>query len=146
MHDILDVRSFRRKAAVALALALALSACGGLNPPPQLSPVGDLYFQAKQVALALDSLTNVTIAAEAQGLLSRKDAYTVTDTTKKALVAADSLVRAVHAGAEQNTARARAVAVISDLMNSIPPQLSPHARQVTAPYIATIRTLLAAFA
>ena len=139
------MRTRRLGFGVVAAILLAVG-CGGLNPPPQLGPAGDAYFRANKVVLGLGSVKSVAISAEAQGLISRNDADTVLTAVKKALFAADDLVKAVHAGAAEDGTKARAMAVINQLLNDVLPQLSPHAQQVILPYITVVRSALAVLA
>lgn len=140
------MRNRSTKAGVVIVLALLLSACSHVTPPPQLSPIGDTAFYARRVIQAVGALQQAAIDGEKAGTIAPNDAAAIVNATRTAAKAGSDLADALAAGVSHESAKDQAVAVIKGVLDKLPENLSPHAREIVAPYISLINTFLSVFA
>lgn len=127
---------------------VALVATSGLllacnKVPPNLSPIGATAFRAAQVVQAIDTLGDVAVKAERQGLIQHKDTLLVADVCEKTARAGADLGRALQAGDGSDSSKAKALAIIRKALSELPEELSPKARDVVQPYINVVLAALA---
>ena len=111
---------------VILSLTLACA-----KTPPNLTPEANLAFKATQAVKALDALRDVAIAANDQHppLLS-------TDVTRKVVTYHQSMVKIIQAST------VGWAPLVQTGLDETLKDLSPHDRQLLAPYAALIKTVI----
>lgn len=129
-----------------LCLMLASCASSGLKPPEELTPIGDISFYSLRLGQAVETLQKVVADGEAAGAINTDDARTIMSATKVASIAGKDLEKALAAGADGATAKAKAIAVFREALENLPPRLNDNTRALVEPYVQTILTLLAFFA
>lgn len=127
----------------ALVIGLALAACGGVKPPPQLSPVGQVSFYSAKAGEVVASLQKFTIDAELAGVIQKADRQAVGKATEKVSAALIDLEDALAAGSGKADAKKKALAIIAEALRQLPDHLSPDAAKLIQPYIDQILILLA---
>jgi hypothetical protein len=130
---------------LSLLVLSGCNSCATLTPPTQLSPRGDVAFYGNKALVAVSELQSFAIDAEKAGALDREDARKIVAATVEAGQAGQVLATALKAGGSSTDARRNAAAMVEAALRKLPDTLSPHARQLTEPYIRTILLLLSAY-
>lgn len=136
------IHSTQAKAAIVILALLANQACAALNPTHPLTPIGNTAFRAKQVAIAIGAVQDVTINAEKAGIISTDAARTIIETTRLAAIAGSELISSIQASGSATTDRGKAIAVIRQLLTDLPNRLDPAAAQLIRPYCTAVVALL----
>jgi hypothetical protein len=118
------------KRAAFIVVLLLTVAC--TKTPPALTPEATIAFKGTQAVKALDILRDTAVAANAQvpPLLTE-------DVTRKVVLYHQSTVRMIQ------TSQAGWKAVAQTGLDEVVNNLSPPNRELLAPYVALIRTVLA---
>jgi hypothetical protein len=120
---------------------LAFGACNKV--PPNLSPIGGTAFRVAQVVTALDTIGDVAVKAEKQGLIQHSETLLVADVIEKSARAAADLGRAFQAGEGQESAKMKAITIIRKALSELPDHLSQRGREIVQPYINVALAALA---
>lgn len=140
----------RKLYAALLAVAIVGAACQNqscahLKAPEQLTPIGDVAWNARTAIRLVDELQRTAIEGEKAGAIRTEDAKKIVEATVLAGEAGVTLSRSLAAGAAETGARAQAVAAFKQALADLPAKLSPNTQKVVAPYVTAILTLLTVF-
>lgn len=125
---------------LAVLAVFALVACN--HTPPNVSPVGQTAIRVQQLIAAIDTVGDVAVEAEANGLIKHADTLKVADVVEKSARAAADLGRALQAGGSSDTAKEKAIAIIREALAQLPGNLSPEASKKVAPFINIAQAIL----
>ena len=134
-------------AALAVIFALVSAGCGGAacattRPPEHLSPVGDAAWYARQAAVSIGGIVQLSKDAHESGVLSDEDYRKVLLSLRRANEGVGALIDSVAAGLGQEGDRSRNLAVIRQALAEIPDQLPPRAREKIEPLVSAALAFL----
>ena len=126
-----------------LSVALFVTACATVTPPPQLSPVGKISFYDYRVQQINHELAQYVVDAEAKGFVNADDAKKIKDVCREVAKAGIDLEASLQAGTDIPNAKAKFVKIVSEALQRLPAHLKNlETRKIVQGYVDLIVTLL----